>query len=391
MRKALPILIFLIITGLSLLVGIVLQDQERQGNTPAPMTIFTDFVTRHDKSEIVGFLPYWQTNTSPASGDSALTDLAYFGLTIDTDGSIKRYDAPGEEEPGLTTLKKESVQKRITDAKTRGISTSLVIHLADEERVASLAATPIQSAIQLATELEPLMERNNFTKLNMDIESFVEATPAGQLAMELFFKTLRARIPSSIKISVDIAPIAIIKPKLIDPFLIAPYVDQLIVMGYDFHYTGSSVTGPVAPLSGAGVTRTIDIMSLVGELIRTVPKEKVILAIPLYGYEWESTIPSSVSATIPGSGKTASLKRIESVIRPGCVEANTCIDGWDETAKQPYMIIPEKDYFRVLYYENERSINEKIRYAKDMNLGGIAFWALGYEDSHFEKLLSTYK
>jgi spore germination protein YaaH len=391
MEKKIIILIFLIITGASFLGGTLLHAEEKKGTMTSPTIAFTDFIRRYQKPTILGFLPYWQTSTSSPSDDTVLTDLAYFGLTINTDGSIKRYDAPGEEEPGVTTLKKESVQTRIRDAKKQGITTSLVIHLADEEHVASIAAAPIQVATTLASEVEPLMNRNNFQHLNMDIESFQAATPGGQLAMEVFFKTLRMLISPSIKISVDIAPISVIKPQLIDPFKIAPYVDQLIVMGYDFHYTGSTVTGPVAPIGGAGITRSIDISALVGELIRTVPKEKVILAIPLYGYEWESIIPASISATIPGSGKTASLKRIESDIKPACEAKKNCTEGWDESAKQPYMIIPEDTYFRVLYYENERSITEKIQYAKDAGLGGIAFWALGYEDSLFTKILSTYK
>jgi spore germination protein YaaH len=54
--------------------------------------------------------------------------------------------------------------------------------------------------------------------------------------------------------------------------------------------------------------------------------------------------------------------------------------GWDEDALSPYVIYTKDDRQHVIYYEDARSIGFKLQLAKELNLGGVAIWALGYED-----------
>ena len=63
--------------------------------------------------------------------------------------------------------------------------------------------------------------------------------------------------------------------------------DGLFVMGYDYHWKGSTLTGPVAPLTGGSynVTNTINTyLSVTGN-----NTSKIILGNPYYGYEWPAT------------------------------------------------------------------------------------------------------
>jgi spore germination protein YaaH len=72
----------------------------------------------------------------------------------------------------------------------------------------------------------------------------------------------------------------------------------------------------------------------------------------------------------------------------GCA---TCSAQWDETAREPYVIYREGDYYNQIYYENQASLSEKIKLAERYQLGGVALWALGYEDKELLSPLSAYK
>ena len=55
--------------------------------------------------------------------------------------------------------------------------------------------------------------------------------------------------------------------------------------------------------------------------------------------------------------------------------------GWDENALSPYISYQEDGENYLIYYENPQSLSYKLEYAKQLNLAGIAIWALGYEGS----------
>jgi len=51
-------------------------------------------------------------------------------------------------------------------------------------------------------------------------------------------------------------------------------------------------------------------------------------------------------------------------------------------AKSPWLIYEQSGAIKQIYYENERSLEEKLKFAKGRGLAGIAIWALGYEGSY---------
>ena len=111
------------------------------------------------------------------------------------------------------------------------------------------------------------------------------------------------------------------------------------------------------------------------------------LGIPLYGYEWETLNPSPESATIPGGSAIASSRRIADLLS-SCA---TCSAQFDPVARGPYVIFKENDYYNQIYFENEASLSEKIALAQKYHLGGVALWALGYEDASMLNPLKIYK
>ena len=58
--------------------------------------------------------------------------------------------------------------------------------------------------------------------------------------------------------------------------------DQLFVMAYDYHRTGSTVPGSVAPIRGAPANVARD----VARYVETLAPGRIILGLPYYGYSW---------------------------------------------------------------------------------------------------------
>lgn len=339
------------------------------------------------KPEIIGFLPYWLLDKADKDYRNYLTTLTYFGLAVDTDGKPIYLANPGEEDPGWTALKGDrwETQKK----KAGSLKLSLLVHSADEATIGELLVSPNEKAVSLVTEVAPIMKKRGFTDLNLDIESFSEATEGATHAFTQYVKAVvrEAKDNGIETVTVEIPPIALFRNNIADPVALGSIADRIVLMTYDYHYSGSLLTGPVAPVGGAGTVREFDVTMAVTEAVRQIPKEKIILGIPLYGYEWETLQKTPSAATIPGSAQTASSRRIAELLSM-CASCSASIDG---LSKEPYIVYDDGGHFQQLHYENEASMNEKIALAKSFDLAGVALWALGYEDGTILSPLTAYK
>lgn len=330
------------------------------------------------KPEIVGFLPYWLIPKATKDYSKYITTLTYFGLSLNGDGTIKKLNNPGEEEPGWTALKAHKFP-------AYNAKQSLLVISGDDEVIGSIVNDPVTSANNLVSEVSPIMKDQGFTDLNLDIESFLDASPAAQANFTTFVKTVKNGMHTTV--TLDLIPIALVKEKLYDARALGQIVDRIVLMTYDFHYTGSFTAGANAPIGGAGTTLEYDTETAVKEALKVMPANKILLGIPLYGYEWETIQNASESATIPGGASVASSARVEEVLS----QCASCSAVTDPVAKEPYVIFPENDYFNEIYFENADSMKTKIAMAQKYRLAGVALWALGYEDSTMLAPFTDYK
>src|SRR4029078_3375483 len=115
-------------------------------------------------------------------------------------------------------------------------------------------------------------------------------------------------------LTVEISSSDLIRHNLIDPKNISAFADSIVIMAYDYHFAGSEVTGPVAPMGGGGDEAEYDTILALEKAIEVIPSQKIILCIPLYGYQWETLDDIPRSAVIPGTGQTASNSRVENLL-----------------------------------------------------------------------------
>lgn len=383
-RNILLVCIFLIVGVLSGLgVILVMENSSLPFDNPALVAMGVK------KPEIVGFLPYWLLKQADKDYSQYITTLTYFGLALQSDGSIKKLNTPQEEEPGWTILKRDAYASRMTDAKNHGLKQSLLVISGDDNTIGDIIGDPVAHANTLMQEIAPIMKDKGFTDLNLDIESFIDASESARTNFTTFVSTVKNQLVAQNlgTLTLDLIPIALVKTKLYDARSLGSIVDRVVLMTYDYHYIGSLTSGANAPIDGAGTRIEYDTKTAVQEAIKAIPKEKILLGVPLYGYEWETLSNASESATIPGGSSTASSRRVADILS-SCA---SCSAQFDPVAREPYLIYPEQDYYNQIYFENESSMKEKINLAKTYQLGGIALWALGYEDATMLRPLTDYK
>lgn len=343
------------------------------------------------KPRIVGFQPYWLLDKADKNYIPYLTTYAYYGLALDNDGTVVKLANADEEDPGWTTLKGENLNKRMKQAKSEHLNLSLLVYTSKEATISSILEDPKKSARNLVADIEPVMKKFGFTDLNLDIESFKEATEGSRLKFTAFVDSVKKELVQNKlgTLTLDISPSAFVKSFIINPADIGGIADFIILMAYDYHYSGSFLSGPVAPIGGVGKYWEFDVESGIREALKTVPPHKIILGIPLYGYEWETLSDKPNSAVIPGGSSTASNRRAEKLLS----ECKNCVKSTDEVHKETSIVFPDPDgdFFHQIFYEDKDSLSRKIELVRKYNLGGIALWALGYEGDDILSPLLQYK
>ncbi len=330
-----------------------------------------------DSEKIVyGFLPYW--NVKQVAIHPELTHLAYFALTIGPDGNlITRMDDAAE--PGYNRLGSEEFLELSNVMRARGGSTELVLSQFNADDIYSFLSSETAQN-QLLLSLDSILLAYPVSGINIDIELSGSTTPALRANLTQFMKKLRTHLNtkySHVQLSIDMYAGAASSPQIWEVAEIAPHVDYIVVMAYDFHQRSSPLAGPVAPLFGGQELWDSDINQHLEAFSEVVPPEKLLLGIPFYGYEWQTTSRDSQSHTFPDTGSTASIRRVNELLaRKEELEVQ---EHWNEAALSPYLSYKVDDELYVIYYENSRSISYKLDYVNQLDLGGIAIWALGYE------------
>lgn len=344
------------------------------------MTIFRFLAepkTPHTPNKVVyGFLPYW--NLKKVTIQPELTHLAYFSLTLGADGSLLTRENQYVE-PGYGGLQSDALLDLSNQVQANNGSVEIVIsQFNGDDIVAFLTNKAAQE--KFMQSLDGVILAYPVSGINIDIEYAGTNSMSLQDDLAEFMKDLRTHLNSrydSIQLSIDMYAGASQNTSIWDIKAIAPHVDYIIVMAYDFHRKSSPQAGPVAPLFGGKDLWDSDINQHLQEFLTMVPAEKILLGIPFYGYEWQTTDRNPQSHTFPDTGSTAQIDRVKKLLEQK--DELQVQEGWNEEALSPYLSYVENEETYVLYYENSRSISYKLDYVNQLDLGGVAIWALGYE------------
>ena len=332
---------------------------------------------------VYGFLPYW--NVDDYQLDDSLTHVAYFRLALQANGSLAN-------DVGLSMYQSERFTHIVEQIERQNLKFDLTIFTSHSDDIYAFV-TCEQCQERLIAQLDDIITQDHVDGINLDLEYLGTLTQDEQQKMTYFLYHLKNMLQEKhprTKLSIDVyGGAANMDSNLWDFSKIGQIVDRVIIMGYDYKTTGADTPGSSSPTLGANLWNG-GIWENVLAMKRYVSSDKIILAIPFYGYAWETTTCELATAkTHPDTGQTLTYRGAQNILADNAYRA---VEHWDENSLTPYIVFhdPEveegsaDDRCHIGFFENERSLTYKINLIENLNLGGIAIWALGFEGDYPE-------
>ncbi|WP_332628889.1 glycoside hydrolase family 18 protein [Halalkalibacter flavus] len=137
--------------------------------------------------------------------------------------------------------------------------------------------------------------------------------------------------------------------------------DFVFLMTYEWGWTGGPPMA-VAPLNE--VRRVIEYAASV------MPNDKIMMGIPLYGYDW--TLPF-----VEGVTRARAIDHQEAIRL--AAEHNAIIE-YDTVAQSPFFnYVDDEGQEHEVWFEDARSMQAKFDLVKEFGLRGFYYWVLGWE------------
>lgn len=132
-------------------------------------------------------------------------------------------------------------------------------------------------------------------------------------------------------------------------------VDQALLMTYEWGYT----YGP--PMAVAPLPQVRDVVRYA---VTEIPAAKLLLGIPNYGYDWTLPYEQGVSRAV-NLGNEAAVR----------LAARTGAEiQFSEEASSPFFRYRQNGAEHVVWFEDVRSIDEKLLLADSFGLSGVGYW-----------------
>jgi len=158
---------------------------------------------------------------------------------------------------------------------------------------------------------------------------------------------------------------------------LAKYVDLVCLMTYDQH-TRWTVPGPVA-----GWNWSVENLNYA---VKVVPKEKLSLGIPLYGYHWYTGAPTKENeSSVEKPNPTA-----EYIGTPNALQLAEAYGGniqWDVEDHSAFFYFYRDQMREWIFFTDLRTFKDRYQLVQENGLQGFCSWVLGEEDPAIWKLL----
>ncbi|MBN1447517.1 MAG: hypothetical protein JXA28_06270 [Bacteroidetes bacterium] len=331
-------------------------EQARLRPTPVPAGAAKRhmFSRSGERTHIVfGYHPYWIADSVTAHYRfELLSHLAYFSAEVDAGN--------GE----ITSTRDWLTSPVIDRAKAAGVKVHLVVTNFGAGNNRVLLSSPA-ARDTLIRRLVELLRLRGADGVNIDFE----AIPGDQREnLTAFF----AGLDAALAIALPDADISAALPAVDwngawDAAALARHVDLCFVMCYDYFWSGSSTAGPVAPLQGGtyNVARSLETWLQAG-----VPKQRMIMGVPYYGYDWPVISDTPQSSTL-GSGVARVYSTVTGMLQRYERE-------WSAVFLTPWFPY-EVANWRQVWYDDEESLGFKYDLVKELDIAGAGIWALGYD------------
>jgi len=326
---------------------------------------------------VSGWVPYWQT-------DSALSSFND-NRTVFSDVSLFAYQSTAADVVApFSGLGAGVLEMYRTAAHAAGVKLTASIIDGTEARVmAGILADPASRKVHVDT-IVAFATTNGFDGIDLDYEKFAfsdghdtwDATRPNWVAFVTDLaaalhrdgKTLTVSAPSSGDYDVY------------DYEAIGKVVDKIRIMAYDYS-TGEP--GPIAPIEW--------VRDVVKSAKKLVTADKLVLGIPVYGYDW----PAGIVGTCPGTPDEQPRRRNVSTKKAAELAAsNGVVPTWDpHSAERTFQYTEQLSgvdpsgvpvtctVTRVVWYADAQAVHDRAWIAERQDLAGVAIWSLGSDDT----------
>ena len=325
----------------------------------------------------------------PSWDFSLLSTVAFFGLHINSDGTIA-------QDAGWTTWNSTQLTTLVSTAHAAGTRVVLTIVLQDFATGTPTMCSGLANASTTVAATVAEVKAKGVDGVNVDYEGLNGACGTSdpnwaRHTYTSFVTSLRSSLGSASYLSADTYAGAAADPVgFFDIAGLAPVVDSFFVMAYDLEYnnysrppTGCSsfCLGPTAPLGGYYYNDT----TTASQYVSVAGNTKVILGVPYYGRK--ACVSSGSANQYPSSSVEADTyldatgEATAAGVQPGSYVAHR--DANDPTGQERWdtWFNTTLNCTRELYWDDAYSLGLKYDLVNSDALRGVGIWNLNYGGS----------
>ena len=343
---------------------------------------------------LTGWIPYYSMKTSLPStlnNIDLIQEVMPFWYTLKYNGAQKKLVITDLYTPANPSV---PIAQPLASIRSAGLKIIPTISDGTDKLVlAKELATPAYRT-RLATDITNFVLTNNYDGIDLDLENFAfqdgnTSWPTTQPLWVAFVRELSAQLHAQKKLLSITSPVVFFptdKQKGYTVYAwaqIAPMIDRLRIMAYDYSLANP---GPIGPLSWAE--------RAVQYAVTVIPASKVYLGVPGYGRDWVTKVdgacPANVASVIkPGAKAAAFVLRDAGTLAQTYGAIPTYIETYGEvtfTYQKVYNgetsagLATSCTATRTVWYHDARSFTSRTQFVGKYRLGGISEWTIGMED-----------
>jgi spore germination protein YaaH len=341
-----------------------------------------------------GWIPYYSIKTSlPAAINNAdlIKEVMPFWYTLKFNGKTQSTVVTDLYSPA-----NPSVPMAQTVGALRNAGLALIPTITDgteKDVLAGLLAKPA-ARTQIVQAITNMVISNNFDGVDLDFEGFAfvdsnKTWPKTAPLWTALVKELSLALHAQKKI------LSVSTPYVLDPkgaqkgyyvyawAAIAPYIDRLRIMTYDYSV---AKVGPIGPISWT--ERTVQYA------VTVMPASKVYVGIPGYGRDWVTAVsgvcPANVASVIKGGAKAATFVMRDAQNLAASYGVTPTFDEKFGEMTFSYQkvyngttaggLATSCTASRTAWYQDAKSYALRAELVNKYRLGGLAAWTIGMEE-----------
>jgi spore germination protein len=316
------------------------------------------------RGQVIAYVAYWDQRLGFTSAERHLDTLSAVSpwwYSVDHTGEVVPQHA------GMTDIDARTVGR--FSARGIRIMPTISNHRDgewDDDVVEQVLAEPASTAKHIRSIVD-LVVRAGYVGIDIDYENLPAAsrTRFSDFLRDLSAALHRNRKRLSVSVHAKTTDDGLDERNVAQDYrAIGAAADEVRVMTYDYHWA-TSRPGPVAP------TGWVD--QVIAYTLRHVPRDKVIMGIPLFGYDWVDG----------GAAEPVTWDQVQALVRTHQVAVN-----YDDASKASWFTYMDQERRQhTVWFDDTDGLAIKLRLARAYGVAGVFLWRLGGESPEMWRLL----